>query len=138
MFKVNNKNTRTYFTLCSSVSIVNFEWVNTDWDFTCTLACPQYGSIYLINKYRNIIRCNLISILYNLQNVKNTHRKVLLFVTLLKVTPLHGCFSRVLNCANDTKLRKASYIKSFYFPIMKKVDAYVLQYFEVLLNYEDL
>ena len=27
MFKVNNKDTRTYFTLCSSVSIVNFEHV---------------------------------------------------------------------------------------------------------------
>ena len=25
MFKVNNRNTRTYFTPCSSVSIVNFE-----------------------------------------------------------------------------------------------------------------
>ena len=29
MFKVNNKDTRTYFTLCSSVSIVNFEHVIT-------------------------------------------------------------------------------------------------------------
>ena len=36
MFKVNNKDTRTtdtitYFTLCSSVSIVNIEQVNTGW-----------------------------------------------------------------------------------------------------------
>ena len=30
--------------------------------------------------------------------------------TLLKVTLLHGCFSRLLNCTNDTKLRKASHI----------------------------
>ena len=30
--------------------------------------------------------------------------------TLLKVTLLHGCFSRFLNCANGTKLRKASQI----------------------------
>ena len=42
---------------------------------------------------------------YNLNNVKNTHEVVLLLVklqvqpaTLLKVTLLHGCFSRFLNC----------------------------------------
>ena len=34
MFKVNNKDNRTrpYFTPCSSVSIVNFEHVNADWE----------------------------------------------------------------------------------------------------------
>ena len=36
MFKVSNRNTRrrcetTYFTICSSVSIVNFEQVNAGW-----------------------------------------------------------------------------------------------------------
>ena len=31
MFKDNNKGIRTYFTPCSSVSIVNFEKVNADW-----------------------------------------------------------------------------------------------------------
>ena len=31
MFKVNNKVTRTYFTPCSSVSIVNFEQVYAGW-----------------------------------------------------------------------------------------------------------
>ena len=30
--------------------------------------------------------------------------------TLLKVTLLHGCFSRYLNCTNGTKSRKASHI----------------------------
>ena len=30
--------------------------------------------------------------------------------TLLKVTLLHGCFSRFFNCTNGTKLRNASYI----------------------------
>ena len=30
--------------------------------------------------------------------------------TLLKVTLLHGCFSRFLNCTNGTKSRKASQI----------------------------
>ena len=32
MFNVNNKDTRTYFTPCSSVSIVNFEHVIAGWD----------------------------------------------------------------------------------------------------------
>ena len=32
MFKDNNKDTRTYFTTCSSVSIVNFEHVIADWE----------------------------------------------------------------------------------------------------------
>ena len=31
IFKVNNRNTRTYFTLCSCVSVVNFEQVNSGW-----------------------------------------------------------------------------------------------------------
>ena len=44
--------------------------------------------------------------LYNLKNVKNTHGGVLFLV--LKVTLLHGCFSRFLNCANDTKFRNSS------------------------------
>ena len=51
--------------------------------------------------------------LYNLKNMKKTHGGVLLLVkpaTLLKVTLLHGCFSRFLNCANGTKSRKASHI----------------------------
>ena len=30
--------------------------------------------------------------------------------TLLKVTLLHGCFSRFLNCTNGTKLRKTSHM----------------------------
>ena len=33
--------------------------------------------------------------------------------TLLKVTLLHGCSSWLLNCANGTKLRKASHITFF-------------------------
>ena len=34
MFKVNNKDiiVKTYFTPCSSVSTVNFEYVNDDWE----------------------------------------------------------------------------------------------------------
>ena len=46
-----------------------------------------------------------------IKNVKNTHGGVLL---LLKVTLLHGCFSRFLNCTNSNKSRKTSLSK----PIM--------------------
>ena len=37
---------------------------------------------------------------------------VLLLLTLLKLTLLHGCFSRFLNCANGTKSRNASHLPS--------------------------
>ena len=55
--------------------------------------------------------------LYNLKNVKNTHGGVLLLVKLqasLKVTLLHGCFSRFLNCTNDTN--RAMHYKDGAFP----------------------
>ena len=47
MFKVNNKDTRTtdaitYFTPCSSVSIVNFEQVNSGWDLISELPDSCY------------------------------------------------------------------------------------------------
>ena len=45
-----------------------------------------------------------------LTNVKNTHEGVAGYSNFTKVTLLHGCFSRLLNCTNDTKLRKASHI----------------------------
>ena len=31
MFKVNNRDFRTYFTPCSGVSIAKFEYVNANW-----------------------------------------------------------------------------------------------------------
>ena len=41
---------------------------------------------------------------FNLKNVKNTHGGVLpLASNTLKVTLLHGCFSRSLKCKNGTK-----------------------------------
>ena len=42
-----------------------------------------------------------------------TFRKVACFypATLIKGTHLHGCFSRFLNCTNDTKLRNVSHIR---------------------------
>ena len=44
--------------------------------------------------------------LHNFKNVKNTNTGVLLLV--LKVTLLHGCFSRFSDCTNGIKLRKTS------------------------------
>ena len=41
-------------------------------------------------------------------NVKNTNGGMLLLVKLLKVTLLHRCFYRFLNCTNDIKSHKAS------------------------------
>ena len=43
---------------------------------------------------------------FNLKNVKNTHGRVL----ILKLTLLHGCFSRFLNCTNGTKSHNASQV----------------------------
>ena len=59
-----------------------------------------------------VMRCAIWYLLYNLKNVKNTHGGVLFLVkgTLLKGTLLHGCFSRFLNCTNDSKSRNASNI----------------------------
>ena len=58
-----------------------------------------------------VMRCAIWNNLYNLKNVKNIHGGVLLLVaTLLKVTLLHGCFSRFLNCTDGTKSRKTSHI----------------------------
>ena len=53
-----------------------------------------------------MLRCAISYHLYNLINVKNTGYKP---ATLLKVIPLHGCFSRFLNCTNDAKSRNASH-----------------------------
>ena len=44
--------------------------------------------------------------------MKNTHGGVLL---LLKVTLIHGCFSRFLNCINGTKSRNASHMNSHFY-----------------------
>ena len=64
-----------------------------------------------------VVRCAIWYLSYNLKNVKNTHGRVLLLVklqalacNLLKVTFLHGCFSRFLNCGRGTKLRNAPHV----------------------------
>ena len=56
-----------------------------------------------------VVCCAIWYHLYNLKKRENTHGGVLLLVTLLKVTHLHGCFSRFLNCPNGTESRKASH-----------------------------
>ena len=57
----------------------------------------------------------LCAIWYHSYDSKNVWRSVNLQVSTspLKVTLLHGCFSHFLNCANGTKLRKASH---FFIP----------------------
>ena len=45
--------------------------------------------------------------LYHLKNVKNTQ---LQSATLRKLTLLHGCFSRFLNCTNGTKSRNVPHL----------------------------
>ena len=54
--------------------------------------------------------------LHYLKKVKNNHERVLLLV--LKLTLLHGCFSRFLNCKNGTKSRKASQMVFLFFNFM--------------------
>ena len=54
-----------------------------------------------------VMRCAIWYHLYNLKNVKNTHRGVLI---LLKLTLLHGCFSSFLNCTNGTKSRNSPHL----------------------------
>ena len=52
----------------------------------------------------SVVLCAIWYHSHNLINVKNTHGGVLL---LLKITLLHGCFSRFLNCAHGIKSRNA-------------------------------
>ena len=72
-------------------------------DFTKTQKSRylENETIFLqIKKLLIVMRCAVWYHLHNLKNVKNTHGGVLL-ATLLKVTLLHGCFSRFPNCTND-------------------------------------
>ena len=61
-----------------------------------------------------VMHCAIWYHFYNLKNVKNIHGEMLFLVklqaTLLKVTILHGYFSRFLNCTNGTESHKASHI----------------------------
>ena len=68
---------------------------------------------------KNMMRCAIWYYLYDLKDVKDTHGGVLILVkpaTLLKLTFLHGCFSRFWNYINGTKLRNAPHM-NFVFPL---------------------
>ena len=72
-----------------------------------------------------VVRCAIWYHLYNLKNVKNAHGGLLILAklqalpaTLLKLTLLHGYFSRFLNCTNGNKTRNAPHITT-----IKNVDA---------------
>ena len=60
------------------------------------------------------MHCAIWYHLHNLKNVKNTHGGVLILkpTTLLKLTFLHGYFSRFLYCTNGTKSCNAPHISS--------------------------
>ena len=82
----------------------------------------MHDFIYFFENKIIVMFCAIWYYLYNLKNVKNTHGGVLLLVklqakpaTLLKVTLLHGCFSRFLNCTNGTKSRSASHIDIYLY-----------------------
>ena len=86
----------------------SFRYVNAGWE--------RYES----HIFTHMMRCTIWYHLYNLKNAKNTHGGVLILVTsrfqpatLRKLTLLHGCFSRFLNCTNGTKSRNASHIVTF-------------------------
>ena len=76
---------------------------------------------------------------YNLKNVKNTHAGVLISVkvaglkpaTLLKLTLLHGCFSRFLNCTNGTKSRNAPHIDYLSIIIIIIFFIFLCLYFQI-------
>ena len=56
--------------------------------------------IYRYTYIHTDVFCAIWHHLNNFKNMKNTHG----------VTPLHGCFSRFLNCTNDNKSRNALHI----------------------------
>ena len=63
------------------------------------------------------MRCAIWYYWYNLKSVKNTHGGVLILIklqalacNLLKLTLLHGCFSRFSNGTNGIKSRNAPHI----------------------------
>ena len=75
--------------------------------------CMLYGLKKIINqKIYDALRDLLLFV--QVKNVKNTHERVLLFVSCSrKVTLLHGCFSRFSSLTNGTKLCKASHVGNY-------------------------
>ena len=74
------------------------------------------------------MHCAIWYHLYNFKHVKNTYGGGVTFskvagfkpATLQKVALLHGCFSRFLNCTNDTKSRKASFSSQITIPVKQR------------------
>ena len=62
LLKVKNRNTRTYFTSCSSVSIVNFEQVNADWG----LSFKQHRQYYHHQYHHQVTLLKKTRFKYNL------------------------------------------------------------------------
>ena len=60
-------------------------------------------TIPFVLKFLNVVRCTVSYHLYNLKHVKLETRE-----TSLKVTLVHGCSPRFLNCTNGNKARNAS------------------------------
>ena len=79
-------------------------------------ASQMFG--WVLNTSLYVVRCAIWYHLYNLKNVEITRGGVLILVklqawayaTLLKLTLLHGCFSRFLNCTDGTKSRNAPHM----------------------------
>ena len=56
---------------------------------------------------------DLVPVVQFKKREKHPWRSINLPATLLKVTLLHGCFSRFLNCTNGTKSRNAAHINVY-------------------------
>ena len=57
------------FTPCSSVSIVNFEWVNAGWDYSWYMSILKrlnYIGTYFPQKYQTFLSDNLVVVLHHL------------------------------------------------------------------------
>ena len=91
------------------------------------MTTPRSSDRYHLGKFQKIcqydqrcikdpIRClwcalrGLVPFVQFKKREKHPWKCVTFSYTLLKVTLLHGCFSRILNCTNGTKSRNASHL----------------------------
>ena len=137
MFKVNNRNTKArceicsklvsllltlnYFTPCSSVSIGNFEQVNTGWVIFFT-ACREFTCL-LVNfkNFRNLGRKDFKffqrGLFQNLQ-MRNVNLGAI-FIVYFRACPHIPCILSIINEAWNKKLMKQSTLSinplSYYF-----------------------
>ena len=93
-----------------------FDWQTSLLKMVCSIEVPcfLFAEVWdpeSLQRFHIAMLCANWYHLYNLKNVKDTHGVVFLKpATSLKVTLLHGCFSRFLNCSNCTKLRNAPFL----------------------------